>query len=160
MKKLIAVFLIILAVTLLVSCTHEDADTDTTDESTTDALTTTEAAETEAPKAEKLILVQDKQTDFKVIRSEEASGYALDTATIVYRKLAGELSPDFRFASDFRSPLEPDPTTAHEILLFSTERAESVAAMADLTFEGYIIRVTDCKVVIVGSSPASCNAAL
>jgi hypothetical protein len=144
----------------LVSCTHEDADTNTTDESTTDALTTTEAAETEAPKAEKLILVQDKKTDFRVIRSEEASGYALDTATIVYRKLSGELSPDFRFASDFRSPLEPDPTTAHEILLFSTERAESVAAMADLTFEGYIIRVTEHKVVIVGSSPASCNEAL
>ena len=160
MKRFISVFLIILSFVLLVACAHEDADTNATDESTTDAATTTEAAETDPPEPEKLILVEDGKTDFRVIRSEEATGYALETATIVYRKLISTLGVDFKFASDFRSPLEPDPTNAHEILLFSTEREESVTALADLNFEGYIIRVTEHKIVIVGSSPASCNEAL
>ena len=160
MKKLIAAFLILTALALLVACAQNGAGDDTTAEDTTAASTTTEAVETDPPEEKKLILVEDGKTDFRVIRAEEATGYALETATIVYRKLGTTLGVDFKFASDFRSPLEPDPTTAHEILLFSTERAESVAALADLNFEGYIIRVTEHKIVIVGSSPAACNEAL
>ena len=149
-KRTLSIFLIIFALCALVSCTPEDAYTNTS----------AEAVETEAPEAAKLILVEDGKTDFKVIRSENAVGYALDTASDVYRKLKNELSADFKLTEDWLNPLEPDPATAHEILLFSTARPESEAAIADLNFEGYIIRVTDCKVVIVGSSPASCNEAL
>ena len=149
-KRTLSIFLIIFALCALVSCTPEDAYTNTS----------AEAVETEAPEAAKLILVEDGKTDFKVIRSENAVGYALDTASDVYRKLKNELSADFKLTEDWLNPLEPDPATAHEILLFSTARPESEAALADLNFEGYIIRVTDCKVVIVGSSPASCNEAL
>ena len=149
-KRTLSIFLIIFALCALVSCTPEDAYTNTS----------AEAVETEAPEAAKLILVEDGKTDFKVIRSENAVGYALDTASDVYRKLKNELSADFKLTEDWINPLEPDPATAHEILLFSTARPESEAALADLNFEGYIIRVTDCKVVIVGSSPASCNEAL
>ena len=149
-KRTLSIFLIIFALCALVSCTPEDAYTNTS----------AEAVETEAPEAAKLILVEDGKTDFKIIRSENAVGYALDTASDVYRKLKNELSADFKLAEDWINPIEPDPATAHEILLFSTARPESEAALADLNFEGYIIRVTDCKVVIVGSSPASCNEAL
>ena len=149
-KRTLSIFLIIFALCALVSCTPEDAYTNTS----------AEAVETEAPEAAKLILVEGGKTDFKVIRSENAVGYALDTASDVYRKLKNELSADFKLAEDWINPIEPDPATAHEILLFSTARPESEAALADLNFEGYIIRVTDCKVVIVGSSPASCNEAL
>ena len=149
-KRTLSIILIIFALCALVSCTPEDANTNTS----------AEAVETEAPEAAKLILVEDGKTDFKVIRSENAVGYALDTASDVYRKLKNELSADFKLTEAWLNPLEPDPATAHEILLFSTARPESDAALADLNFEGYIIRVTDCKVVIVGSSPASCNEAL
>ena len=149
-KRFVLVFIIIFSLFSLVSCKPEDAEADTT----------VAEVETEAPEAAKLILVEDGKTDFKVIRSENAVGYALDTASDVYRKLKNELSADFKLTEDWLNPLEPDPTTAHEILLFSTARPESEAAIADLNFEGYIIRVTDCKVVIVGSSPASCNEAL
>ena len=149
-KRTLSIILIIFALRALVSCTPEDANTNTS----------AEAVETEAPEVAKLILVEDGKTDFKVIRSENAVGYALDTASDVYRKLKNELSADFKLTEDWLNPLEPDPATAHEILLFSTARPESEAALADLNFEGYIIRVTDCRVVIVGSSPASCNEAL
>ncbi len=116
--------------------------------------------ETEPPASATLILADNGKSDFKVIRSENAQGYYLGTAKSVNQKLKNELSSDFKLGEDWISPLDPSPETSHEILLFDTNRAESAAALADLTFEGYIIRVTDCKVVIVGSSPTSCNEAL
>lgn len=123
---------------------------------------TTEPAEEETlpPETPGLILADNGATDFKVIRSENAQGYYLDTVKAVNQKLKNEISSDFKIVIDWINPLEPSPEKAHEILLFDTNREESQAALADLTFDGYIIRITDCKVVIVGSSPASCNEAL
>lgn len=149
LKKIISAFLAICALLSLSSCKPEDAE-----------WTTAAEAETEAPEAEKLVLLDNGKTDFKTIRSENAEGYYLDTARNVYQKLKEEYSSDFKQGEDWINPLEPDPKTAHEILLFDTAREESVAAMADLTFDGYIIRVTDCKIVIVGSGISQCNAAL
>ena len=116
--------------------------------------------ETEPIEAPKLILVENGNTDFKIIRSENAQGYYLDTASAVYQKAKSELSSSFKLSEDWFSPLDPVPEDAHEILLFDTNRTESVAALADLDVDGYLIRVTDCKVVIVGSSPTACNEAL
>lgn len=150
-KKITPFFLSALAlICLLSACDTEEPE----------ATTAPEVVETEPPAPAELILVENGTTDFKVIRSENAEGYYLDTATTVYQKLKANCSSDFKIVIDWINPLEPSPEKAHEILLFDTNRAESQAALTDLTFEGYIIRVTDCKVVIVGSSPASCNAAL
>ena len=125
-------------------------------------VTTTEpAAEvTEPIEAPKLVLVDNGNTDFKIIRSENAQGYYLDTASAVYQKAKSELSSSFKLSEDWFSPLDPVPADAHEILLFDTNRAESAAALADLDVDGYLIRVTEHKIVIVGSSPSACNAAL
>ncbi len=149
LKKIISVFLIICTLLSFSACKPEDAD-----------LTTAPVLETDAPEAEKLVFIDNGKTDFKTIRSENAEGYYLDTARIIYRKLKDEYSSDFKQGEDWINPLEPDPAKAHEVLLFDTARAESVAAMADLTSPGYIIRVTDCKIVIVGSGISQCNAAL
>ena len=149
-KKITAVFFIICALFALSSCKPEDAEADTT----------AADVETEAPEVEKLVLIDNGKTDFKIIRSENAVGYDLDTAQSVYRKLKEEFSSDFKLSEDWISPLDSANSTAHEILLFSTAREESKAALADLDFDGYIIRVTDSKIIIVGSSSTSCNEAL
>ncbi|MBO5702377.1 MAG: hypothetical protein J6S71_08060 [Clostridia bacterium] len=115
---------------------------------------------TEEPATELLVLVDNGKSDFTLIRSEEASGYYLDTAKAVNVKIKNTLCDKIKLADDWTGPLNPVPADAHEILLFETKRAESIQAMADLDIEGYLIRVTDCKVVIVGSSPAACNEAL
>ena len=148
-KKLTSVILIIFTLLSLCACKPEEAE-----------ITTEEAVETSAPEAAKLTFIDNGKTDFKIIRSEDAEGYYLDTARTVYRKLKEEFSPDFKQAEDWINPLEPDPTAAHEILLFNTNRAESAAAVAELKTPGYIIRVTDCKIVIAGSGITQCNAAL
>jgi hypothetical protein len=149
LKKIISVFLLICTLFSLCACKPEETEQTTAPES-----------ECETPKEEKLVFVEDGKTDFKTIRSENAEGYYIDTARTVYRKLKDEYSADFKQGEDWINPLEPDPRSAHELLLFDTNREESKAAMADLTFDGYIIRVTDCKIVIVGSGITQCNAAL
>ena len=147
-KKLIA--FILLAATLismLAACTTDEPEV------TTEATT---LPETEPPAPATLVFADNGATDFRVIRSESAQGYYLDTAKAVYQKLKDKLSDDFKLGVDWLSPLDPDPATSHEVLLFSTSRDESAAAMADLAPDSYIIRITDCKVVIVGSTPSAC----
>jgi hypothetical protein len=149
-KKIISVFLISIALLSLSACTPEDADNPPES-----------SAETEAVAEEKrLVFIEDGKTEFTVIRSETAQGYYLDTAQCVAGKLKGEYSDDFKLAEDWLNPLEPDPATAYELLLFSTARPESEAAIADLPTAGYLIRVTDFKIVIVGTGISQCNAAL
>ncbi len=151
-KKLIA--FILLAATLfsmLAACTTDEPEV------TTEATT---LPETEPPAPATLVFADNGATDFRVIRSESAQGYYLDTAKAVYQKLKDKLSDDFKLGVDWLSPLDPDPATSHEVLLFSTSRDESAAAMADLAPDSYIIRITDCKVVIVGSTLSACIVAL
>lgn len=145
--------LILLAASLLLlfaGCEKEEPEI-----STEPAIEVTEPIE-----APKLILVEDGKTDFKIIRSEDAVGYDLDTSMLVYQRAKATLSSSFKITEDWSSPLDPTPADAHEILLFETNRAESAAALADLDVDGYLIRVTEHKIVIVGSSPSACNAAL
>lgn len=143
-------FALLAAVCTLSACNSKEPDI------------TTEAPieETDPPAPATLVFADNGATDFRVVRSEKAQGYYLDTAKAVYQKLKANFSEDFKLAEDWISPLDPSPVDLHELLLFSTSRNESTAAMTDLSFEGYIIRVTDCKIVIVGSSPTACNEAL
>ena len=124
-------------------------------------LTTEPAHElTDPVEQKKLVLVENGTTDFKIIRAEAATGYYLDTANAVYMRARSALSPDIKLSEDWNNPFAPTPADAHEILLFETNRPESVQALADLDIDGYLIRVTEHKIVIVGSSLAASNAAL
>ncbi len=151
-RKIISVFFIICTLFALSACNTEEVE-----------VTTEAAAETEAPAVEKeevLILAENGKTDFKIIRSQTASGYYLDTAAAVNKKMKEEISADFKITDDWLNPREPAPVGTHEILLFDTNREESIAAREELTSDCYIVRVTDCKIVIAGTTPAACNAAL
>ena len=151
-KLLIPLLAAVVAVTAFVSCAKDGTEDPVT--------TSADSSDTAAPEKQLLLLIENGETDFRIIRSEHAQGYYLDTASAVYQKAKETLSSSFKLSEDWFSPLDPIPADAHEILLFETNREESVQAMADLDIEGYLIRITDCKVVIVGSSPAACNEAL
>lgn len=154
-KRMFLLLFAILAFTVVLSSCDKDNGGETPSVSSD-----TVSVESEPAEIKKLVLIDNGKTDFKITRSENAEGYYRDTASAVYKKLKSEYSSDFKHGEDWLNPLEPDPATSHEILLFSTVRPESEAAMADLTSPGYIIRVTDCKIVIVGTGITQCNAAL
>lgn len=114
-KRFILVFLIIFSLFSLVSCKPEDAEADTT----------VAEAETEAPEAAKLVFVDNGKTDFKVVRSETATGYYLDTAAAVNKKLKEQVCKNFVITDDWLNPREPAPEGVLELLLFDTNRAET-----------------------------------
>lgn len=155
-KKLTTLLLAIAAAPLMLAACNDEKPEVTAGE-TQDPI---EAQTSEEAKPDAILLLADNgKSDFTLIRSEGASGYYLDTAKAVNQRLK-KLSEDIKFSDDWVHPTSTAHLEAHELLLFTTNRAESEATMAELSFEGYIIRITDCKIVIVGSSPASCNEAL
>lgn len=157
LKRLLTAMLVLISVLLFSACGAESDPTSTPEESTLPETTTEEVTEALVPA--ELVLADNGESDFVVVRPEKAQGYYLDAAAAVYKKFKESLSSSIKISEDWISPLDPPPEKMHELLLFATNRAESVKAMEDLDFDGYIIRVTDCKVVIVGSSPAACNKA-
>ena len=154
LKKLITFILILCSLLSLCACKQGEA------EQTTEAVPETSAELTEPAAPTELVFIEDGKTGFTVIRSETAQGYYLDTAAVVNKKLKSQLCPDIKITDDWLNPREPMPENVPELLLFETKREESKQALADLDVEGYMIRVTDCKIVIVGTSPAACNEAL
>ena len=153
MKKIIILLAAAMLLFAFASC-----GTSNTPAETTAAEGTAELTEPAAPT--ELVFIEDGKTGFTVIRSETAQGYYLDTAAVLNKKLKSRFSPDFKITDDWLNPREPIPENVPELLLFETKREESKQAIADLDVEGYMIRVTDCKIVIVGTSPAACNEAL
>ena len=153
MKKIIILLAAAMLLLAFASC-----GTSNTPAETTAAEGTAELTEPAAPT--ELVFIENGKTAFTVIRSETAQGYYLDTAAVVNKKLKSRFSPDFKITDDWVNPREPIPENVPELLLFETNREESKQALADLDVEGYMIRVTDCKIVIVGTSPAACNEAL
>lgn len=154
MKKIIIIFMSAMLLTAFTSCAPSDTPAETT------AVEETEAALTEPAAPTELVFIENGKTEFTVIRSETAQGYYLDTAAMVNKKIKSELCPNMKITDDWTNPREPMPENVPELLLFETKREESKQALADLDVEGYLIRITDCKIVIVGSSPAACNEAL
>lgn len=153
MKKIIILLAAAMLLLAFASC-----GTSNTPAETTAAEVTAELTEPAAPT--ELVFIEDGKTAFTVIRSETARGYYLDTAAVVNKRLKSQLCPDIKTTDDWLNPREPIPENVPELLLFETKREESKQAIADLDVEGYMIRVTDCKIVIVGTSPAACNEAL
>lgn len=153
MKKIIILLAAAMLLLAFASC-----GTSNTPAETTAAEGTAELTEPAAPT--ELVFIENGKTAFTVIRSETAQGYYLDTAAVVNKKLKSQLCPDIKITDDWLNPREPMPENVPELLLFETKREESKQALADLDVEGYMIRVTDCKIVIVGTSPAACNEAL
>lgn len=153
MKKIIILLAAAMLLLAFASCGTSDTPAETTA-----AEETAELTEPAAPT--ELVFIENGNTAFTVIRSETAQGYYLDTAAVVNKKLKSQLCPDIKITDDWLNPREPIPENVPELLLFETKREESKQAIADLDVEGYMIRVTNCKIVIVGTSPAACNEAL
>jgi hypothetical protein len=146
---------ILILTALLFSC----SDTSGPESGTTGATPESTLSETD-PAPTELILLEGNKTDFRIIRGEEVKGYYQETAMSVREKFNKVYNSDISVTIDWYNPNTEDPTKDHEILLFDTSREESKQAMSELTFNGYIIRVTDCKIVVVGSGPSVSNAAL
>ncbi len=142
---------LLLAALLLTSCGQSEDNAQTTD--LTD-VTTTAASETTATEELEttLSLIEDGKFIFKIVRSEEASSAMVTNAKGLHKNLEKYTSAKLNIATDWtRNGVEVD-NSGLEILVGETNRQATLDLLADLPPHSYGIRVTEDKVVIVGTN--------
>ncbi len=120
---------------------------------------TTAAPETEPAPAE-LVICANGKSDFTIIRKEEDTDYYSTTAAAFRPKLESLLGVSFTISTDWQNRKSPTPPDKHEILVGETNREESLALKDSLPEHGYIIRVTEHKIAVMGSGKAYTTDAL
>lgn len=107
-----------------------------------------------------LVLIEDGKTNFTVIPSRSSSDFYKDLCRKVYDKLNDTFDTEFGFA--YIPVKDPEEITNDncEILLFDTNRTESIEAKKDLGDADFLIRATENKLVVVAKDAASSTEAL
>ena len=124
-------------------------------EETTDAVT-------EAPK-EMLTIAEKSKTEFGVILPDEANGAYLSLFSSFLRAFKEKYGALIVSTSDLMSQIRPSAPGTKEIILGNTVKAETAELNAKLSSAGgnrFGILVTDCKIIINGTSAYQCYLAL
>ena len=149
MKKQL-VCALLLGAMLLTSCAQKVEDMEET------TATTGETTETVAKETEKTVstlsLITDGKCTFTITRSEEASSAMVSNTKALHKNLQKFTSSKATIGTDWtRKDAEVD-NSKPEILVGVTNRRATQELLADLPPHSYGIRVTEDKVVIVGTS--------
>ena len=144
---------LLLSAMLLTSCgrSGETVQTTTTaavDISTQDTTQTTAVDEANTT----LSLISDGKFTFKIMRSEEASSAMVSNAKALHKNLEKYTGAKINIATDWTRKGSEVDNSGLEILVGETNRQATLDLLADLPPHSYGIRVTEDKVVIVGSN--------
>lgn len=141
MKKLTVLAALLMALLCLVACgTDELPGSDTT---------TTPAQDEPA----KLIsIVENNATQYCVVRSDDLSNEAVDAVRLLRTTIIDKYGlSGMDISSDFVRPgTAEEDIPKYELLVGVTERAESIAALAEIDYNDFVIRVMGTRVVIAG----------
>lgn len=145
MKKLTPFLMLILcAALLLASCSGGNADT-SSEPPASDEVT--------EPVVENITFIADGATEYKLIRSSNAS----DTVTDAFIKLRGAINDTYgvqiTLGDDFEKP-GADPSARHpyEIVIGDTNRGESAEAVEGISYSDTVIAVIGNRLVISGGN--------
>lgn len=144
MKRLSALLLLLLAMTLVfTACNENKPSTDTT----IAAPTTTAAPETEPPVTD-LEIIKDGVSNYTIIRSEDATKSTIDAATLTRELIGRETGVHPNISTDWvKRGTELDHTTL-EILVGPTNYSESAEALKGIPYGDYIVTRVDNKLVV------------
>ena len=154
-----------LLLAILMLCTA--CSTKGNDEESTTPPVESEAEETtddvtEAPK-EMLTIAEKSETEFGVILPDEANGVYLSLFSSFLRAFKDKYGALIVSTSDLMSQIRPSAPGTKEIILGNTVKAETAELNAMLSSAGgnrFGILVTDCKIIINGTSAYQCYLAL
>lgn len=103
-------------------------------------------------KSEYVSLAKEKQTEYKIIRPDNATDLVIETAKEFKNNLETLTGAKFKIETDWINPKEEYDSDAKEILIGETNREESIAAKNALEKNSYSITVIGNKIVIVGDN--------
>lgn len=125
--------------------------------------TSTPAETTSAPEVQLLTVVDKTEAKLTIIRPESDPVTTTRFAKNLRTKLNNYFKASFVLSDDWYSPALPGvtpPSESYELLVGDVDRDEARTAKSELGKNEYIIRITDRKVVIVGSDNNALAAAL
>lgn len=152
MKKQ-AIVCLLLSAMLLTSCggngeVTQSAASTSSDQTTQNTLQTTAEEETTAT----LSLVADGKFLFQVMRADEASSAIVSDTKALHKNLERYTGAKANIGTDWTRKGSEVDNSGLEILVGETNRQASLDLLADLPPHSYGIRVTEDKVVIVGTN--------
>ena len=106
---------------------------------------------TEEPSIFYLNITEGANAVYKIVYSEKASKTVVDSAVKFKKAIDGMAKTNIEITDDWVKKTEDIDTSAREILIGQTNRAESQSAFEKLDY-GYLIEVTDTKIVVVATN--------
>ncbi len=141
MKKLTVLAALLMALLCLVACgTDELPGSDTT----------TTPAQDEPVKL--ISIVENNATQYCVVRSDDLSNDAVDAVRLLRTTIIDKYGlSGMDIGSDFVRPgTAEEDIPKYELLVGVTEREESIAALAEISYNDFVIRVMGTRVIIAG----------
>ena len=137
MKKFILIFLMAI---LLISC---------------------ESGETEPP--EVTINSYDFPPDgYVIVRPDMSSNDVTDSAIALRKAIMDTIGVEIKLTTDWVKKTEPVPETGKEIVIGDTNRLDSIAALAELKYDDFVIKLDTSteRILIIGGSDDATNKAV
>lgn len=152
MKKRQLIGLLLLSALLLTSCGSSEPSAETTVGN--DISASADISDTAAePEGERMLeLIVDGQSVYKLLRAEEAISTTVSNVIALHKNIERYTSVRFHIATDLTRKGSEADNSQPEILIGETNRRATQELLADLPPHSYGIRVTEDKVVIVGTS--------
>ena len=146
MKKITRLLMILLCVAMILSsCSGGEGEV------TTEPMDSGEA--TEATEIGNITFIADGATEYMLVRSEKASKKVTEAFTGLRNAIKDTYGTAIKLADDFEKPgTDPETRYAYEIVVGSTNREESSAALEGLGYSDYVIAVIGNRLVINGGS--------
>lgn len=145
MKKFTTFLMLLISVALILSsCTGGESEV------TTEPSVSDEATE---PAAENIKFIADGATEYKMIRSSEASTTVTDAFVKLRNTIKDTYGVGITLGDDFEKP-GTDPATRHpyEIVVGETNREESAKALEGLSYNDSVIAVIGNRLIITGGN--------
>lgn len=158
MKKILALALLaLMLLPCLTACTPGGTPPDLT--------TTAPTGDTTPPtgtSAGELDLVENGTTKYTIVRSDNSTAQITETAKSLRKAIIDKYGLEtLSITTDFESRnADPADRYQFEILVGNTNRDESIAALASIKYNDYIICVSGTRVVIAGHNDKATNAAV
>ena len=144
--------LLLLSALLLTSCGSSEQGLETTVKDDVSAVASASDTVTEPAKEKMLELIVDGRSVYKLLRAEEAISTTVSNVIALHKNIEKYTSVKFNITTDLtRKGAEAD-NSQPEILIGETNRRATQELLADLPPHSYGIRVTEDKVIIVGTS--------
>ena len=153
MKKLTLLLVLLMIAALAVSCGETPA---TTPDDTTPSQSDT-AETTPVPVDETVLNIIESgatETKYKVVRAENSEKIVTDAASDLRIAMQNKYGiKSISIATDFEARgADPADRYQFEILVGSTNRDESIAALGSISYNDFIITVSGTRVVILGGN--------